>query len=227
MNCEALERDACPCVLADIGHCRCCSLLNGKQFCECDYPGVCIYEKHRWEEKKSLTNCDQIVAVFPLESATGIVIQWAECSSANLGDMLTIRQNSQCTAQGVVMQLHPDQNLVYLLITNKWIGFQETRQITVKRELNVFGADASHLANVTGKSVAILADSAMQPLLNVLVNSLQSQGAKVYLSALDAKLPNSEVDLFVFISRNMQAVSRALKHLPLSWKGNSAFWLVS
>ena len=226
MNCEALARDACPCILADIGHCRCCSMLSGKQFCQCDYPGVCVYEKYRWEEKQPLSECDQIVAILPAGSAGGIIIQWSGVSSTQLGDMVTVAQDSQKTVKGVVLQTYPEQNLAYLLLTDRWISLQETQQITVKREYNVFGADAAHFANIAGKSIVILADADLLPLLNVFANGLHAQGAEVQLMHLHAKWPKTE-DLFVFISRNMEELSRALKHLPLINTAHSAFWYVS
>lgn len=117
MICEDFVRDACPCVLADIGHCRCCSLLRGQEFCQCDYPGTCIYEKHRWEEVRSSGDHDQVIAYFPDDTATGMIVQWHNAGNAVPGLQLTVCQPGQAVVCGTVLKVYPEKNLLYLAVT--------------------------------------------------------------------------------------------------------------
>lgn len=225
MKCEALAREACPCVLADIDLCRCCSLLNGQQICQCDYPGECIYEKHRWEEVQQLEDYDQVVAVYPTETACGIIIRWSESETATPGLLLSLSQSDRPSIQGVVLQAYPEQKMAYLLITDRF-SFVEREPITVRPQHNVFGGDSIYVANAAGRKVVILADSDLIPLLDVFAKGLKQQGANVQMFAITDKAICKTADLFVFISRNRQDLTNTLKRMPIYSK-NSAFWFVN
>ncbi|KYZ76579.1 hypothetical protein AXX12_09115 [Anaerosporomusa subterranea] len=224
MFCETLARDACPCVLADIDQCRCCSLLMGKEFCQCDYPGVCVYEKQRWEEKQPLSAHDQVVAVFPFQTTTGAVLHWGKSALLTPGDTLVLHQTGQEPVSGVVLQTYPEQQLAYLLITGHFFALSLGAPITIKQEHNVFGNDAVYLSNTAGQSVLIFADTDLLPALTTLSDGLKKQGAHVQLLSLNENWPAEMADLLIFISQNKETLSQALKHLPLRNKSHSAFW---
>lgn len=43
----------CPCHLAKSGDCISCSLLSGKELCECDLKGICIYQNFKRNNEKT------------------------------------------------------------------------------------------------------------------------------------------------------------------------------
>lgn len=45
MNCVDAGSENCPCYLAVTGDCLVCSRLQGKDYCNCDWRGVCIYNE--------------------------------------------------------------------------------------------------------------------------------------------------------------------------------------
>jgi hypothetical protein len=226
MICEELARDACPCILADIGHCRCCSLLMGKEFCQCDYPGVCVYEKHRWEEVQPLGEHDQVVACFPYPTCTGIVVQWANSANALPGLLLTLRQTGREAVCGTVLHTYPEKKLVYLAVTSHMPALATSAPVEIETGRNVFGRDAIHVANPAGQSVQIIADNDLLPLLTVLANGFK-QHASVVLTEIKENRPNPRADLLIFISRDHIALRQALKGIPLYSKTHSAFWFVT
>lgn len=227
MICEELARDACPCVLADIGHCRCCSLLMGKEFCQCDYPGVCVYEKHRWEEVQPLGEHDQVVAYFPYATCTGLVVQWANSANALPGLLLALRQTGHETVYGTVLHTYPEKKLVYLAVTSHMPALATSAPVEIETGRNVFGRDAVHLVNPAGQSVQIIADNDLLALLTALAGGLKQRQASVTVTGIKDTRPNSRADLLIFISRDHIALRQALKSNPLHSKAHSAFWFVT
>jgi hypothetical protein len=199
----------------------------GKEFCQCEYPGVCVYEKYRWEEKHPLPANDHVVAVFPCAVGAGVIVQWADTDSADPGTTLTLSRATQSPVSGVVLQTYPDQQLAYLLITKRLAILPAGKPVTIHREHNVFGRDAAYLTNVTGQTVAILADTDLLSSLAALANGLKHQGAVVQLSALNVRWPDPKPDLLLFISRSKEELCRALKRLPFGNKSHSAFWFMT
>ena len=226
MFCETLMRDACPCILAEIDHCRCCSLLMGKDFCQCDYPGVCIYEKRRWKEKQPLPDYDQVVAVFPFTTSTGAVIRWEKCAATNPGDTVIMYSQGQNPVSGVVLQTYLEQKLAYVLITDTVPVLPLGVPLTIHQGRNVFGSDAALLLNTSGKSIEIVADADLLPALTILADGMKKQGASVTATGLNENQPKGKGDLLIIISRNNEAMSHSLKRLPLLNKSSSAFWFV-
>lgn len=53
-NCIDKGTEFCPCHLSETGDCSMCSMLAGKDFCDCkNYGGVCIYGEYIWNGKKA------------------------------------------------------------------------------------------------------------------------------------------------------------------------------
>lgn len=52
VNCIDCGSENCPCVLAESGDCLTCSRLQGKDFCDCNWRGVCIYNEYIQNFKK-------------------------------------------------------------------------------------------------------------------------------------------------------------------------------
>lgn len=225
MVCEDLSRDTCPCVLADIGQCRCCSLLMGKEFCNCDYPGVCIYEKHRWEEKQPLEGGNQVIAIEPHATGTGIILQLEATDKLSIGKTVVLQHKTYDPISAVVLRVY-NSHLVYV-VTFSNCGFLTVgASICIEPGLNVFGNDAASLDVVNGQSVLILADVDLVPLLPALAAGLKEKGATVQLLALNENWTEKSADLLLFASQNQAALRHALKRLPLLRKVRSAFWFV-
>ena len=227
MICEELMHDACPCVLADIGHCRCCSLLMGKEFCQCDYPGFCIYDKHRWEEVRPSGEHDQIIAYFPCGTATGMIVQWHEAGSATPGLRLTLRQPGQAAVCGTVLRLYPEKSLLYLAVTGPNPALVPKAPAGIEAGGNVFGRDAVHLLNADGQSIQIIADNDLLALVTVLADGLKAKAASVSVTGINSKRLHPAADLLLFVSRDQAALRQALKAIPRGSKARSAFWFVS
>jgi hypothetical protein len=45
LNCIDAGTENCPCYLAVTGDCLICSRLQGKDYCDCNWRGVCIYNE--------------------------------------------------------------------------------------------------------------------------------------------------------------------------------------
>ena len=46
VNCIDCGSENCPCILATSGDCLTCSRLQGKDFCDCNWRGVCVYNEY-------------------------------------------------------------------------------------------------------------------------------------------------------------------------------------
>lgn len=52
-ECIDAGSEYCPCYLAETNDCITCSHLQGKEFCDCNWRGVCIYQEYFWNGKKA------------------------------------------------------------------------------------------------------------------------------------------------------------------------------
>lgn len=52
-ECIDAGSDYCPCYLAETNDCITCSHLQGKEFCECNWRGVCIFQEYNWNGEKA------------------------------------------------------------------------------------------------------------------------------------------------------------------------------
>lgn len=41
----------CPCPLSELQSCLVCSMLQGKDYCDCHWQGICIYQNYLWKNK--------------------------------------------------------------------------------------------------------------------------------------------------------------------------------
>lgn len=53
LECIDAGSEYCPCFLAETNECITCSHLQGKEFCDCNWRGVCIYQEFVWAGYKS------------------------------------------------------------------------------------------------------------------------------------------------------------------------------
>jgi len=51
-ECIDVGSEYCPCYLAETNDCITCSRLQGKSFCDCNWGGVCIYQRYFWNGEK-------------------------------------------------------------------------------------------------------------------------------------------------------------------------------
>ncbi len=56
LECIDAGSEYCPCYLAETDDCIICSHLQGKEFCDCNWNGVCVYQDFYWlnEKKKDI-----------------------------------------------------------------------------------------------------------------------------------------------------------------------------
>ncbi|MDU2066418.1 MAG: hypothetical protein E6713_16500 [Sporomusaceae bacterium] len=50
LQCIDVNTKYCPCLLAETNQCILCSQLQGKDFCSCDWPGICIFNLKEWQK---------------------------------------------------------------------------------------------------------------------------------------------------------------------------------
>lgn len=50
-KCIDINTEYCPCLLAETNHCTFCSKLQGKESCDCNWSGVCIFYEKYWQDK--------------------------------------------------------------------------------------------------------------------------------------------------------------------------------
>lgn len=55
-KCIDINTEFCPCLLADTNHCTFCSKLQGKETCDCNWSGVCIFYEKYWQDKYKKSN---------------------------------------------------------------------------------------------------------------------------------------------------------------------------
>ncbi|MFZ5965806.1 MAG: sulfide/dihydroorotate dehydrogenase-like FAD/NAD-binding protein [Bacillota bacterium] len=48
LECIDAGSEYCPCYLAEVNECITCSHLQGKNYCDCNWRGVCIYQEYTW-----------------------------------------------------------------------------------------------------------------------------------------------------------------------------------
>ena len=53
LDCVDVGSEFCPCYLAEINECITCSHLQGKDFCDCHWRGICIYQEYAMNGYKS------------------------------------------------------------------------------------------------------------------------------------------------------------------------------
>ncbi|ABY92863.1 sulfide/dihydroorotate dehydrogenase-like FAD/NAD-binding protein [Thermoanaerobacter sp. X514] len=53
LECIDAGTDYCPCYLAELNECIVCSQLQGKNFCDCNWRGVCIFQEFVWAGYKA------------------------------------------------------------------------------------------------------------------------------------------------------------------------------
>ncbi len=52
-QCIDAGSDYCPCYLAETNDCITCYHLQGKEFCDCSWRGVCIFQEYNWNGKRA------------------------------------------------------------------------------------------------------------------------------------------------------------------------------
>lgn len=55
LTCIDANTPYCPCLLAETNHCIVCSHLQGKNFCDCHWSGVCILNEKHWQSNLKVT----------------------------------------------------------------------------------------------------------------------------------------------------------------------------
>ncbi len=51
-ECIDAGSEYCPCYLAETNDCITCSYLQGKEFCDCEWKGVCVYQEFIWNKER-------------------------------------------------------------------------------------------------------------------------------------------------------------------------------
>lgn len=54
-TCIDVNTPYCPCLLAETNHCVLCSQLQGQNFCDCNWSGLCILNEKKWQSKTKIT----------------------------------------------------------------------------------------------------------------------------------------------------------------------------
>lgn len=62
LECIDAGSDYCPCYLAELNECITCSLLQGKDFCDCNLRGVCVYQEYVWSGFKAKSKRETILS---------------------------------------------------------------------------------------------------------------------------------------------------------------------
>lgn len=52
VDCVDAGSEHCPCYLAQTGDCLTCSRLQGKDYCDCNWKGVCVYSEYQQNQQK-------------------------------------------------------------------------------------------------------------------------------------------------------------------------------
>lgn len=61
-GCIDAGTENCPCYLAETGNCIYCSRLAGKDYCDCDWKGVCVFNEYRQNGEKIRAARDEFTA---------------------------------------------------------------------------------------------------------------------------------------------------------------------
>lgn len=225
MSCEEIRRGSCPCVLADIHQCSYCSLLQGKEFCSCDWQGTCAYERCQWEKAPSLPPGNVIVAVKLYGPVSAVVLKVKESLlGLKPGTVLSLDAGLGERAQAVLLRQYNRHNLLYLVSftpfsLTQWKGCH----LRIFQSGNIF-CGAEFLAEAAGQSILLLANPVVLPLLTELHAGLEASGNKVQLAALCGSPVLSDNPDLVFIAGKEWEVKKAVMELPPSYNGKIVFW---
>ncbi len=100
--CADAATENCPCLLAETGNCLICSRLQGKNECDCDWAGVCVYNEFiQNNRKRALTRAEKsfIISDMKTTSDSSFVIMDIDCGR---GFALS------CMSPGVHVFIRPD-----------------------------------------------------------------------------------------------------------------------
>lgn len=61
LDCVDVGSEFCPCYLADTNDCITCSHLQGKEFCDCHWKGVCVYQEYVMNGNKSKNGREKFI----------------------------------------------------------------------------------------------------------------------------------------------------------------------
>ncbi|MTI48162.1 MAG: sulfide/dihydroorotate dehydrogenase-like FAD/NAD-binding protein [Firmicutes bacterium] len=62
LECVDVGSEFCPCYLADTNDCITCSHLQGKDFCDCNWRGVCVYQEYAMNGYKSKNSREEFIS---------------------------------------------------------------------------------------------------------------------------------------------------------------------
>lgn len=81
-DCIDCGTENCPCYLAATGDCLVCSRLAGKDYCDCNWKGVCIYNEFIQSGKKIIMYGKSLRQKLRRISATGRIRSYSCLMSA-------------------------------------------------------------------------------------------------------------------------------------------------
>ncbi len=100
--CADAATENCPCLLAETGDCLICSRLQGKNECDCDWAGVCVYNEFiQNNRKRALTRAEKSFTISDMKATSdgSFIIMDIDCGRGfALG----------CMSPGVHLFIRPD-----------------------------------------------------------------------------------------------------------------------
>lgn len=81
-RCVDINSKFCPCLLADTNHCTFCSRLQGKDYCDCNWSGVCILYEQYWKKQQMQQHVErkEEETVLTIKKIWGETAYWMEFS---------------------------------------------------------------------------------------------------------------------------------------------------
>lgn len=229
MSCQDVVAGSCPCVLADIDECRYCSLLQGKEVCNCDWRGYCVYEWYQADRSRVPEYPpDTLVAAVLHPSTLGLIVKMREALGAlspGARVALTLPALGGCKIAGVVLRRLPSPQLYYVATQARPApGRLAGQAVEISLAGNAFIGHQT-LDAAKDKTILVLAGQALQDPLRQLAAGLARQGNRVELPAF-GEADFQKADILVIAGADSE-VKQAATRLPPGFKGKVVLWPLS
>ncbi|SHJ48253.1 sulfide/dihydroorotate dehydrogenase-like FAD/NAD-binding protein [Paramaledivibacter caminithermalis] len=215
-ECIDAGSDYCPCYLAETNDCITCSHLQGKDFCDCNWRGVCIFQEYMWNGKKAKLARKNFMGKVLDKEVIGdnlIIFKIAVTKSfardlKQPGSYVFIRDPNKQEYFDIPMSImYADDNKGEIHIAVQIIGTKTKTLLSVEDEINIRGPywngilGLKELKTLKNANTLIVArGAALAPAVNILKYLVRNNN-KITLLMDKGKFDNIFIDDYIDESR--------------------------
>jgi hypothetical protein len=221
----------CPCTLSELAKCKYCTLLQGKETCDCNWQSLCAYDCFLWNDKSYPDYpLNTIISIIAYHSSFGFVVKPTKSSmQLPLGTIVDLKLEYpfSIVIRGVLLHSFVEQNLIYIWSQDV---FPTDLLYQQKVELRVSGnAFWGHhfLNNAAQKYITIAAEDCLFEPAKELSAALTDNANIVNILAnkKDIKTSISDNTEVVLLAGSENYIKHMIKSLPTSYHGKIVAWV--